>query len=249
MQHRPSKIDPLISTFLLVITGQYGPAETNRMTKIMYRTTANEKVALGRANEPATTTRETGFGALTVFAKRVVSIVRRQVEFAAIQRELAALNDRELADVGLTRADIPGVAEKSVTVPAEPGLVTAFGEMLHDLLVAPVAVWNRRRVAYAALNGLDNRMLADIGISRAEISDVVKGMHKAVTRPSLSLDLVAPIAAWNRARQTANQLYRLEDRMLLDIGLVRGDIDWLASEVANKAANRNLPTGNTPRAA
>jgi uncharacterized protein YjiS (DUF1127 family) len=220
------------------------------MTKIMYRTTANEKVVLGRANEPAATARATGFGALTVFAKRLVNIVRRHVEFAAIARELAALNDRELADIGLTRGDIPGVAAKSVTVPAEPGLPAAFGEMLHDLLIAPVAVWNRRRVAYAALNGLDNRMLADIGLSRAEISDVVKGMHKSVAHPGLSLDLVAPIAAWNRARQTANQLYKLEDRMLLDIGVVRGDIDWLASEVANKAAaNRNQPTGHTPQAA
>ncbi|HEX6119530.1 MAG TPA: DUF1127 domain-containing protein, partial [Dongiaceae bacterium] len=58
-------------------------------------------------------------------------------------------------------------------------------------------------------------------------------------------------AAWNRARQTANQLYRLEDRMLQDIGVVRGEIDWVASEVAHKkmAANRNQPTGHNPRAA
>jgi uncharacterized protein YjiS (DUF1127 family) len=216
----------------------------------MYRTTANEKVALGRANEPAATTREIGFGALTVFARRVANIVRRHIEFAVIARELAALNDRELADIGLTRGDIPAIAEKSLTVPTGTGLLAAFGEMLHDLLIAPVAVWNKRRVAYAALSGLDNRMLADIGLSRAEIADVVKGMHKAVVHPALSLDLVAPIAAWNRARQTANQLYKLEDRMLLDIGVVRGDIDWLASEVAHKAAaNRNQPTGHTPRAA
>jgi uncharacterized protein YjiS (DUF1127 family) len=88
-------------------------------------------------------------------------------------------------------------------------------------------------------------MLADIGVSRAEIADVVKGMHRSVSYPAVSLDLVAPIAAWNRARQTANQLYKLEDRMLLDIGVVRGDIEWLASEVAYKAAgaaNRNQPT-------
>jgi uncharacterized protein YjiS (DUF1127 family) len=222
------------------------------MTEIMYRTTANEKVVLGRANTPAVTARETGFGALATFAKRLVNSVRHTLERAAIARELSALNDRELADIGLTRGDIPAVAEKSVTVPAEPGLVAAFGEMLHDLLVAPVALWNKRRVAYSALNGLDNRMLADIGISRAEISDVVNGMHKAISYPAVSLDLVAPITAWNRARQTANQLYKLEDRMLLDIGVVRGDIEWLASEVANKAAaaaNRNRPTGHNPRAA
>jgi uncharacterized protein YjiS (DUF1127 family) len=119
-------------------------------------------------------------------------------------------------------------------------------------LIAPVALWNKRRVAFSALDGLDDRMLADIGVARAEIPDVVKGMHRSVSYPALSLDLVTPITAWNRARQTANQLYKLEDRMLLDIGVVRGDIEWLASEVAHKAvsaANRNQPTGHKPRAA
>jgi uncharacterized protein YjiS (DUF1127 family) len=167
------------------------------------------------------------------------------LERTTIARELSALNDRELADIGLIRGEIPAVAEKSVTVPAGPSLVAAFSAKLHDLVVAPVALWNKRRVAFSALNALDNRMLADIGVSRAEIADVVKGMHRSVSYPAVSLDLVAPIAAWNRARQTANQLYKLEDRMLQDIGVVRGDIEWLASEVAHKAAgaaNRNQPT-------
>ncbi len=222
------------------------------MVRIMYRTTGNEKVVLGRADMPEATARKTGFGALAVFAKRVVNSVRRNLERTAIARELSALTDRELADIGLTRADIPAVAEKSATVPAGPGPVAAFGEMLHDLLVAPVVLWNKRRVAHSALSALDDRMLADIGVARAEIADVVKGLHKSVSYPAVSLDVVAPIAAWNRARETANQLYRLEDRMLLDIGVVRGDIEWLASEVAHKAvaaANRNAPTGNKPHAA
>jgi uncharacterized protein YjiS (DUF1127 family) len=215
----------------------------------MYRTIANEKVVLGRAEMPEATARKTGFGALAVFAKHVVNSVRHTLERTLIARELAALSDRELADIGLTRGNIAVVAEQSVTAPKAPSLVTAFGEMVHDLLVAPVALWNKRRVAYSALNALDNRMLADIGVARAEIADVVKGMHKSVSYPALSLDLVAPIAAWNRARQTANQLYRLEDRMLLDIGVVRGDIEWVAGEVAHKAANRNQSTGHNPRAA
>jgi uncharacterized protein YjiS (DUF1127 family) len=214
------------------------------MTEIMYRTNENEKVVLGRADMPAATARKTGFGALAVFAKHIANSVRHALERTTIARELSALNDRELADIGLVRGEIPAVAEKSVTVPAGPSLVAAFSEMLHDLVVAPVALWNKRRVAFSALNALDNRMLADIGVTRAEIADVVKGMHRSVSYPAVSLDLVAPIAAWNRARQTANQLYKLEDRMLLDIGVVRGDIDWLASEVAHKAAgaaNRNQP--------
>jgi uncharacterized protein YjiS (DUF1127 family) len=218
----------------------------------MYRTTANEKVALSRAGMPEATDRKIGFGALAVFATRAANAVRRVVERTTIMRDLAALSDRELADIGLLRGDIPMVALNSATVSAGPSLGAAFGEMIHDLLIAPVLLWNKRRAAYTALNALDNRMLADIGVARAEIGDVVRGLHRSVSYPSVSLDVVAPIAAWNRARQTANQLYKLEDRMLADIGVVRGDIEWLASEVAHKAvgaANRNQPTGHTPRVA
>ena len=216
----------------------------------MYRTIANEKVVLGRAEMPEATTRKTGLGALSVFAKHVMNAVRRSLERTSIARELAALTDRELADIGLNRVDIPMVAERSVTTPKGPSLTVAFAQLVQDLMIAPVVLWNKRRAAYSALNALDNRMLADIGVARAEIAEVVKGMHKSVSYPALSLDLVAPIAAWNRARQTANQLYKLEDRMLQDIGVVRGDIEWVASEVAHKAAaNRNQPTGHTPRAA
>jgi uncharacterized protein YjiS (DUF1127 family) len=245
MQQIGYSSEPLIPTLLLVNAGQSLVQQTNRMTEIMYRTNGNEKVVLGWAGMPEATARKTGFGAVTVFGSRVVNSLRHTFERTVIARELAALNDRELADIGLSRIDIPAVAAKSVTVPVQPGLVAAFGEMVHDLLVAPVALWNKRRVAFSALDALDNRMLADIGLSRAEIGDVVKGLHKSVSYPAVSLDLVAPIAAWNRARQTANQLYKLEDRMLQDIGVVRGDIEWLASEVAHKAvgaANRNQPT-------
>lgn len=218
----------------------------------MYRTIGNEKVELGRAHSPEASIRKTGFAAIGVFAKRSVNSVRRALERAAIARELSALDDRELSDIGLGRSDIDAVARNSVAGSGEPGLVTAFVEMLHDLLVAPVVLWNKRRAAYSALSKLDDRMLSDIGVARAEIGSVVKGLHKSVSYPAVSLDVVGPITAWNRARQTASQLYRLEDRMLADIGVVRGDIDWLASEVAHKAvyaANRNAPTGHNPRAA
>lgn len=217
----------------------------------MYRTIGNEKVELNRANMPEASTRATGFAALGVFANRSVNSVRRTLERAAVARELSALDDRELSDIGLGRGDIGAVAEASVAQTGEPSLAAAFGEMLHDLLVAPVVLWNKRRAAFGALNALDDRMLSDIGMARAEIGGVVKGLHKSVSYPAVSLDVVAPLTAWNRARVTANQLYRLEDRMLADIGVVRGDIDWVASEVATKAlaANRNAVAGSQPHAA
>jgi uncharacterized protein YjiS (DUF1127 family) len=43
--------------------------------------------------------------------------------------------------------------------------------------------------------------------------------------------LFAAIAAWNDARQTRNELAKLSDRELDDIGLSRGDIDRVAARV------------------
>ena len=37
----------------------------------------------------------------------------------------------------------------------------------------------------------------------------------------------AKLAIWNKARKTRNELYRLSDRQLSDIGLIRSDIERL----------------------
>ena len=45
----------------------------------------------------------------------------------------------------------------------------------------------------------------------------------------LVADLTGKFAAWNDARMTRNSLASLSDRELDDIGMVRGDIDAVAS--------------------
>jgi uncharacterized protein YjiS (DUF1127 family) len=44
-------------------------------------------------------------------------------------------------------------------------------------LVARVRAWNERRATFAELDGLDDRILADIGLSRAEIDQVAAGHY------------------------------------------------------------------------
>ena len=46
---------------------------------------------------------------------------------------------------------------------------------------------------------------------------------------SFASRIVAAVAAWNDARQTRNELAKLTDRELDDIGLTRGDIDRVAA--------------------
>ncbi len=42
--------------------------------------------------------------------------------------------------------------------------------------------------------------------------------------------LVATVVAWNDTRMTRNALSQLSDRELEDIGLCRGDIDYVAAK-------------------
>lgn len=51
---------------------------------------------------------------------------------------------------------------------------------------------------------------------------------------AFAANLVAAVVAWNDARVTRNALAGLSDRELEDIGLVRGDIDYVAQINRNK---------------
>ena len=74
-------------------------------------------------------------------------------------------------------------------------------------------------------------MLSDIGISRADIPAVVAAVG-VVGADGQEFDPIASIRVWNRSRDTARTLAAMDDRQLNDIGFVRGDIDWVAEELA-----------------
>ena len=66
-----------------------------------------------------------------------------------------------------------------------------------------------------------------------------------------TFDPIASIRVWNRSRETARTLASIDDRQLTDIGIVRGDIDWVAEELAIRSlwpANREpRPQGGVNR--
>jgi len=223
----------------------------------MYRMMTNEKVAGSVANAPTLTTRVTGTSAIGDFARTVVNSARRALTRAAVAHELSLLDNRMLADIGVNRAEIGRVADKAIAVAGEPTVFQAFSRMVFALVVQPVLRHLHRRQVYNMLMSLDDRMLADIGLNRYDVADYVRTLeHNTDTAPSLlaatEQDIVAPLRAWNRARLTARQLAKLDDRMLVDIGVVRGDIDWLAGEIARRTvavANGNQQGAHAPRAA
>jgi uncharacterized protein YjiS (DUF1127 family) len=206
----------------------------------MTRFTASEKVMLGRAMTPAAVTRtilpETVGGALRDLTAAILRPVRRR----AIADRLERLDDRMLQDIGVQRFEIAAIAE-SVTARGAPSVSLALGN-LFAVLGRSLAAWSERRAALRELNALDDRMLRDIGITRADIPAVVAGMTAAGHVDGT--DPLEAVRRWARSRAAAQDLNALDNRTLDDIGMVRGDIDWVAEELAV----RSLRPANTNHA-
>jgi uncharacterized protein YjiS (DUF1127 family) len=172
----------------------------------------------------------------------LINILLRPFKRGKIARELRMLDERMLSDIGLSRSDIDRIAVESVG---------GKGEWIVLSLVAyvgrKIAGWAHKRAAYRSLMALDNRMLADIGLTRSDIPTVVGAMRGplavSVVDRGFETEVVMPLKQWNLWRIAHKQLNQLDNRMLSDIGLVRGDIDWVADELAaravTKAANAN----------
>jgi uncharacterized protein YjiS (DUF1127 family) len=164
----------------------------------------------------------------------LVESLRRPWRRTQLAFELGRLDERMLADIGVKRHEITDVAEK-----ASRDSVPSFGE----LVVEYVAAAYKRRQLRRELNALDDRLLADIGISRADIPAVVAMIGAAPSgEEGETFDPMAALRVWNRSRETARTLASMDDRQLMDMGFVRGDIDWVAEELAIRSlwpANRN----------
>jgi len=207
-----------------------------------------EKMAVVRAKSAAPASDLTVGEAIRHF---VASIRRRLANRArrnAVARELQGLSDRLLEDLGMTRADIAATA-KLTADRSYPVTGTVSGDIakLFDAVIArPVADYLARREAESHLRSLDDRLLADIGMSRGDIPAVVRSVHRS--RKNDGFDAVRQIRVYNRSRIAVKQLAAYDDRMLDDMGFVRGDIDWVAETLASRSVVANS-NGTTPQAA
>ncbi len=104
-----------------------------------------------------------------------------------------------------------------------------FGQLVAGLkgLIRLGRRWHARRAAYAQLMAMDQRQLDDIGLTRSSIHDAVYGRQVA-NGEALARGLMAlgrRLAEWRRRQLARQELLGLDDRMLSDIGLSRGDIE------------------------
>lgn len=166
-------------------------------------------------------------------AALVADAVARPIRKALIKRrtvrELRRLDDHMLLDLGLTRGDVEAfagtLAEKRL--PSRPGL----GSRLR--------AWFQRQRTIRALEALDDRLLADIGLERGRIAAAVDLAVSGGSRESAApADLVdrtyAALRRWNLSRQAAREMSKLGPDVLSDLGYVKGDVDWVPEVLANR---------------
>jgi uncharacterized protein YjiS (DUF1127 family) len=211
----------------------------------MNRIVINQNVASSQALS-ASATKEIGLAAFARFGRAISSAVRRTYARIQLENELYALDDRSLNDIGVGRGSIPALAREALPA-GDESLFAEFSRLVVNGVLRPAIDWNRRRKARATLEALDDRLLADIGLARFEIEAHVARLSGAINGPlpatvqAMEEDVTAPLKAWSAARATAKELSRLTDRQLMDIGVIRGDIDELAGNLAERglAANSN----------
>src|SRR5262249_8290372 len=160
-------------------------------------------------------------------------------ERRALVAELSALDDASLADIGLKRWEIAEAADRFSGPKGRSfgWLVGRLSALALARAARSVSRWDNRQKAYQELMSLDENRLRDIGISRTEIpaliSQMATGDHRVMPQSwTIEDELVRPFRQWNRSRATAKTLNAMDDRMLSDIGMVRGDIDWVSETMA-----------------
>lgn len=201
----------------------------------MSRYTEFEIAALQRAKTAAS--RASTLRLIGLLGKTLVADLQRAVRSAAVRRELQVLDARTLADIGVELWEIDTIAAEVAGVGREA--VPTTGQVLSELLVRRPRAWLAKRKAAGELMALDDRLLRDIGIDRSEIQRVVYGPEQAEPKAAEvpADDIIDVIRQWNRSRATAKALKSLDDRTLADIGFVRGDIDWVSAELANRSVH------------
>jgi len=198
----------------------------------MTRYTASHNAMQAAAMTPAGLATDYAFTPTAGYPS-LAEILFRPFKRSQVLRELQGLDERMLRDIGVSRSEIDRVAADAVG--GDDWVVVALAKYVGRKL----ALWAHRRDAYRRLTALDDRMLADIGLSRAEIPAVVKAMGQTSGATSgFEAEVILPLKQWNLWRDAHKQLSQLDNRMLSDIGLVRGDIDWVADELADRALSK-----------
>ena len=131
-------------------------------------------------------------------ATALVANMRRAAKRVKIDHCLSRLTDRQLADLGVARKDIPVLAQDAA-LKAAPRTKSLLGQ-----LAAWYGAQERRVATHRQLNALDERMLSDIGIEPDQLRVISGAMVSPVTRIKEAAHFVAqPVVEFTNAGKLA----------------------------------------------
>jgi uncharacterized protein YjiS (DUF1127 family) len=154
----------------------------------------------------------------------------RRVKRAVQQGARDEISQVYLADGAPSRQSTPH-ADFATIVARYSGLAE-IGWVLRHKIAAPVLHAIRVRRAIRDLESINDFLLRDIGIDRSRIEEIARGMAAEPTpamRPAFGP--FAAVRRWLIQRRTVNELSRLDDRVLADIGIVRSEIPSLVARL------------------
>jgi len=102
--------------------------------------------------------------------------------------------------------------------------------------------WFRRQAMINELQSLDDALLADIGLKRHQINEVVDRTCPPISFGDAVLAVLETLAESVRNREVARQLNAMDDHLLADMGLSRGDIALI---VKGRYPRRPVPADAT----
>ena len=172
---------------------------------------------------------------------RVIAPLRQRIERRRAIAQLRALDDRVLRDIGIERGQIAMVIEGITMGTPRPPRPEAGP-------FAALRRWNHRRRTIGALTALDDRLLDDIGLVRANIPEFIRGLDKAIVSGRAAGETAAQrvrrvtgplrvLRQWNLSRRAADDMARLDPEALADLGYVKGDVDWVPEVLAERKLN------------
>jgi uncharacterized protein YjiS (DUF1127 family) len=150
-------------------------------------------------------------------------------------------SDLEVLNMIASTSDLEALNIISSSRTARNKRVTALlraGFSALNAQIAQIAQWNRPRTIRQTFLTLDDHLLRDIGLDRADIlrfaDDAVPGViHRCFTVLSKSIrGFVEATVAWNKAQNNRAALIALSDAQLSDIGLSRHEGNLLAMNIS-----------------
>ena len=164
---------------------------------------------------------------------------------------MSRLTEREIEEIRRVQRAQPDQVREEVS---EVRLAAATHARQRQPEVGLAAtIWRalEKRRAAKQLHGLSDHMLRDVGIERGHIDLVLDELSRAsAPRPTPVQGPLQALGRWLRSRRATAELSRLDDRLLRDIGVSRGEIPALVKRMETTGpAGPGRPANLSPQAA